>query len=93
MATIDGGTSAGVFSDWKQDAFPLFGKTGTAERYGHGDQSWYVAFVKHRSRPIVIATTVEDGGFGAEAAAPVTCRMLAEWYHQKARCTAAVVKE
>ena len=93
MATMGAGTSAGVFSDWNQDSFPLFGKTGTAERYGHGDQSWYVAFVQHRSRPIVIATTVEDGGFGAEAAAPVTCRMLAEWYHQKARCAAAVVKE
>ena len=41
----------------------------------------------------MIATTVEDGGFGAEAAAPITCRMLAHWFHQKARCAAAVVKE
>jgi len=92
-ATSGDGTSADVFKGWNQKSFPVYGKTGTAERAGHGDQSWYVCFVPNQSRPIVLAVTVEDGGFGAEAAAPVTCRMLAEWYHQKARCSAAVVKE
>ncbi len=93
LATIGDGTSAGVFSDWKHDAFPIYGKTGTAERKPHGDQSWYVAYVAHKSKPIVIATTVEEGGFGAEAAAPITCRMLAQWFDQKSRCAAAVVTE
>ena len=35
------------------------------------------AYVRDRTRPIVIAVTVEEGGFGAEAAAPIACRMLA----------------
>jgi cell division protein FtsI/penicillin-binding protein 2 len=35
------------------------------------------------SKPIVLAVTVEDGGFGAEAAAPVARVMLAEWFNQK----------
>ena len=33
--------------------------------------------------PIVLAVTVEDGGFGAEAAAPIARVMLAEWFDQK----------
>ena len=34
------------------------------------DQSWYVCYVPRSSRPIVVAVTVEQGGFGAETAAP-----------------------
>jgi penicillin-binding protein 2 len=83
MATVGDGTSADVFRGWDQDAFPVYGKTGTAERPGHGDQSWYVCYVPNASKPIVLAVTVEDGGFGAEAAAPVARVMLAEWFDQK----------
>ena len=94
MATIGDGTSAGIFRDWNQDSFPIYGKTGTAERPPRPrDQSWYVAYVPHKGKPIVIAATVEEGGFGAEAAAPIVCRMLARWYDQKASCAATAVKE
>ncbi len=87
LSTMGDGTSAKVFADWNQNAFPLYGKTGTAERgILRLDQSWYVAYVPDKSRPIVIATTVEDGGFGSDAAAPIACRMLATWYHQQASC-------
>jgi penicillin-binding protein 2 len=82
-ASAPGGTSADVFKGWNQSAYPVFGKTGTAERPGHGDQSWYVCFVPNASRPIVLAVTVEDGGFGAEAAAPIARVMLAQWFNQK----------
>jgi penicillin-binding protein 2 len=83
LATIGDGTSADVFRGWNQEAFPVYGKTGTAERPGHGDQSWYVCYVPNGSKPIVLAVTVEDGGFGAEAAAPVARVMLADWFNQK----------
>ena len=78
-----GGTSADVFA-----GFPLtvYGKTGTAERPGQADQSWYVAYVNAQKRPIVVAVTVEKGGFGAEAAAPAACRILAHWFDQRASC-------
>ncbi len=80
-----GGTSYDVFSDWNQAAYPVFGKTGTAERVVDGakvDQSWYVAFVPHKSKPIVVAVTVEKGGFGAESAAPAVRQILARWFDQ-----------
>jgi penicillin-binding protein 2 len=82
-ASEPGGTSADVFAGWPHDQFPVFGKTGTAERQPKRDQSWYVAYVPDPRRPIVIAATVEEGGFGAATAAPIVCRMLAKFYDQK----------
>jgi penicillin-binding protein 2 len=84
-ASQPGGTSADVFKEWNQDQYPVYGKTGTAERPGHADdQSWYVCYASNQGRrPIVIAVTIEDGGFGAEAAAPAARLMLAQWFHQE----------
>ncbi|MEA2250105.1 MAG: penicillin-binding protein 2 [Solirubrobacteraceae bacterium] len=80
-ATLSG-TSADVFRGWPQSQYPVFGKTGTAERgVGHRDQSWYVCYVPDPVRPIVLAVTVENGGFGAEAAAPVARTILSKWFN------------
>jgi penicillin-binding protein 2 len=87
QSTLDDGTSADVFSGWNQAKFPVYGKTGTAERPPRPDQSWYAAYVPSATKPIVIVATVEDGGFGAEAAAPAVCKMLATWFSQPDRCS------
>jgi penicillin-binding protein 2 len=79
-ASEAGGTSADVFAGWPQDQLPVYGKTGTAERQPKADQSWYVAYVPDPKRPIVVAVTVEEGGFGAARAAPIACGMLAKFY-------------
>jgi penicillin-binding protein 2 len=82
QATTDG-TSADVWKGWNQDRYPVFGKTGTAQRNNRpNDQSWYVCFVNDPVHPIVVAVTVEDGGFGAEAAAPIARTIVSKWYHQ-----------
>jgi len=85
-----GGTSAAVF-----EGFPrtVYGKTGTVQRPGQPDHAWYVAYVKDPKRPIVVAVTVEKGGFGAETAAPAACRILAQWYGVDAECKAAQVPD
>ncbi|GAC1437355.1 MAG: penicillin-binding protein 2 [Solirubrobacteraceae bacterium] len=77
-ASAQGGTSAEVFK-----GFPrvVYGKTGTAQYTYQDDQSWYVAYAPDAQRPIVIAMTVEKGGFGAEAAAPAVRLMLSQWFH------------
>jgi len=75
------GTSGFDFQGWNQRRFPVFGKTGTAQT-GQGDQAWYVCYVPDRARPITIAVTVERGGFGSEAAAPVARWMLGQWFGQ-----------
>jgi len=64
-------------------SFPrlVYGKTGTAVHANARDQSWYVAYAPDARRPIVIAFTVEQGGFGAAAAAPAVRLMLSQWFH------------
>jgi penicillin-binding protein 2 len=76
-ASAPGGTSADVFAGFGR---PVYGKTGTAERPGHADQSWYVCYSPDPRRPIVVAVTVEEGGFGAEAAAPAARLILSQWF-------------
>ncbi|HEX6618764.1 MAG TPA: penicillin-binding transpeptidase domain-containing protein, partial [Solirubrobacteraceae bacterium] len=81
-ATIHG-TSADVWKGWDQSRYPVFGKTGTAQRLNRpNDQSWYVCFVNDPQHPIVVAVTIEDGGFGADAAAPVARTIVSKWFHQ-----------
>lgn len=84
-ASEPGGTSADVFGGFPHT---VYGKTGTAERPGQADQSWYVAYVNHSTRPIVVAVTIERGGFGAETAAPAACQILAAWFNAGAGCQA-----
>ncbi|HEX5780719.1 MAG TPA: penicillin-binding transpeptidase domain-containing protein, partial [Solirubrobacteraceae bacterium] len=81
-ATADGGTSSDVFSDFPYRDM-LYGKTGTAERAPNPDQSWYVCYVDHPTKPIVVVTTIERGGFGAETAAPAARLILNEWFDLK----------
>ena len=77
------GTSADVWKGWDQSRYPVFGKTGTAQRLNRpNDQSWYVCFVNDPQHPIVVAVTIEDGGFGADAAAPVARTIVSKWFHQ-----------
>ena len=80
-ASAPQGTSADVWTGWNQERDPVYGKTGTAERAGQVEQSWYMCYVGDASRPIVIAVTVEQGGFGAETAAPIARLMASQWYH------------
>ena len=79
-ASEPGGTSADVFKD-----FPVrvAGKTGTAERTGYEDQSWYVALAPYPDVKYVVAVTAEEGGFGAETAAPAARRILAALFDLK----------
>ncbi len=79
--TIDG-TAAPVFKGWPQNRYPVYGKTGTAVRNNQpNDQAWFAAYVPDKARPIVVVATVENGGFGAVAAAPVVKTMLSKWFN------------
>lgn len=81
-ANDPGGTSAPVFA-----GFPITvaGKTGTAQRGNQGDQSWYGAVAPYSDPRIVVVATVEQGGFGAEAAAPAARRILAAYFGIKGK--------
>ncbi len=76
-AGAPGGTSADVFAGFP---YPVYGKTGTAERAPNPDQSWYAAYVDDPVKPIVVVVTIEKGGFGAETAAPAARLILSKWF-------------
>jgi penicillin-binding protein 2 len=85
------GTSRGVFAGAE---YVAAGKTGTAqvigirqnERYDarriaerHRDHSLFVAFAPADAPRLALAVIVENGGFGAQAAAPIARRVF-DWY-------------
>jgi penicillin-binding protein 2 len=91
-ASQPGGTSADVWAGWNQSQHPVYGKTGTAQHEGKEDQSWYMCFVSDPRHPIVIAVTVEQGGFGAETAAPIARLIAAKWFSQPEKFVAGSSK-
>lgn len=76
------GTSYAVFGGFP---VPVAGKTGTAERPPYGDQSWYVVLAPYPDPEIVVAVTFEEGGFGADTAAPAAYQILSEHFEKKAK--------
>jgi penicillin-binding protein 2 len=91
-ASQPGGTSADVWAGWNQAAHPVFGKTGTAQHDGKTDQSWYMCYIADPAHPIVIAVTVEQGGFGAETAAPIARLIASKWFGQPEKFVAGSSK-
>ncbi len=91
-ASEPGGTSADVWAGWNQTEHPVYGKTGTAEHAGKEDQSWYMCYVGDPKRPIVLAVTVEQGGFGAETAAPIARLLAAQWFGKEKKFVAGSSK-
>jgi penicillin-binding protein 2 len=80
-AQSQGGTSCSSFC-----GFPIqvAGKTGTAERSIYKpNQSWYLVLAPYPNPKIVTAVTIEEGGFGAESAAPAAKQILEAYFsHQ-----------
>lgn len=78
-AQSPGGTSDAVFGNFPKQ---VYGKTGTAQYTGQNDYSWYVCFVPAWAthKPILVVVHVEQGGFGAVAAAPVAREILSQWF-------------
>jgi penicillin-binding protein 2 len=83
----DAAQSAGGTSDDVMGNFPeqVYGKTGTAQYDGQQDYSWYSCFVPSwaTSTPIEVVVWVEQGGFGAQAAAPAARQILSQWFFGK----------
>lgn len=76
-AQSPGGTSYAVFGGFPID---VAGKTGTAQRLGHEDQSWYAVLAPYPNPRIVTVVTIEEGGFGAESAAPAALQILEAYF-------------
>jgi penicillin-binding protein 2 len=80
------GTATAVFG-----SFPttIAGKTGTAQKQVEGlgllDQSWFCGYGPANTGEvptIAVCVVIENGGFGAEAAAPAALKIFQEYFHQ-----------
>jgi penicillin-binding protein 2 len=80
-AQSPGGTSYSVFGGFP---VPVAGKTGTAQRTGQSDQSWYSVLAPYPNPRVVVTVTVERGGFGVQSAAPIAEQILSQYFHAKA---------
>jgi penicillin-binding protein 2 len=72
-----GGTASSVFAPCSLD---VAGKTGTAERPPFQDTSWFAGIVPAERPRYVVVATVEQGGFGAETAAPIVRNIMSRIY-------------
>jgi penicillin-binding protein 2 len=74
------GTAAGVFTGFPFSQDDLAGKTGTAQVVGKQDTSVFVAITPPDPAPdqpqYVVVALVEEGGFGADTAAPIVRRVV-----------------
>jgi len=73
VTTDPKGTAAGAFSGFR--AFPVAGKTGTAQVFGKQDTALFVSFAPATDPQYVVAVVMEESGFGGAAAAPVARRI------------------
>jgi penicillin-binding protein 2 len=74
------GTSYKVFGGYPIE---VAGKTGTAQRPPYEDQSWYAVLAPYPNPKIVTVVTMEEGGFGADAAAPAAKEILDAYFAKR----------
>ena len=86
------GTAYNVFGNYP---IPIAGKTGTAQKIvsipgagflGEQDQSWWCGYgpVNEPEPPqIVVCALIENGGFGAEAAAPAALQVFKQFFREQ----------
>jgi penicillin-binding protein 2 len=84
------GTSTSVFGNYP---VPIAGKTGTAQKIvtmpgytGEQDQSWWCGYGPANSTEppqIVVCALIENGGFGAEAAAPAALKVFQQFFKEQ----------
>jgi penicillin-binding protein 2 len=68
------------FSFNTYDGVPVAGKTGTAQRIGKQDTSWFAGIMNPENDPAhpqyAVVAMVEQGGFGADVSAPIVRRII-----------------
>jgi penicillin-binding protein 2 len=87
QATHSGvGTSTSVFGTFP---IPIAGKTGTAQKdpsTDQKDQSWWCGYGPAESTTppeLVVCALIENGGFGADAAAPAALQVFKEYFKKQ----------
>ncbi|MBR3722696.1 MAG: cell division protein FtsI [Selenomonadaceae bacterium] len=60
----------------KVSGIRVAGKTGTAENSSDKEHSWFIGFAELEKRKIAFAILIENGGSGADTAAPIARKLI-----------------
>jgi penicillin-binding protein 2 len=69
--TKPGGTAGGTFAGFPFNQMDIAGKTGTADHIGQKPTSVFMSFAPAANPQYAVGVIIDQGGFGADAAAPV----------------------
>lgn len=58
------------------EGLDIYAKSGTAESGSYRPDAWFVGFIDDENAPYAFVVWIKEGGFGADAAAPVAARVL-----------------
>ncbi len=64
------GTGRAAFDGFDLDAYPVAGKTGSAEALGARSTAWYASYGPTSEPEYAVVVVVDEGGIGGEVAAP-----------------------
>lgn len=68
----------GTAKNQNSKLYQIYGKTGTAENEGD-DHSIFIGFATLKNKTIAICVFIENGGFGADLAAPMASLMIEQY--------------
>ncbi|HKX68096.1 MAG TPA: penicillin-binding transpeptidase domain-containing protein [Intrasporangium sp.] len=68
--TRPGGSAGSAFAGFPQDRFPVAGKTGTGEVFGHAATAWFAGYGPTTRPRYAVVVVVGQGGSGSQVAAP-----------------------
>ncbi|NLG23661.1 MAG: penicillin-binding protein 2 [Actinomycetales bacterium] len=69
------GTGAPAFAGFDLAAYPVAGKTGSAESFGERSTAWYASYGPTTDPRYAVVVVVEQGGIGGDIAAPAARRI------------------
>lgn len=72
------GTSSALFGNYP---VAVDGKTGTAQIGNGNDDSWYASWAPANDPKVVVIVLIENGGYGADAAAPAARDIYDAYFH------------
>ena len=70
------GTAYSAFRNFDQRAFPIAGKTGTAQVNGKDDTALFAGYGPIGDPQAAVTVVIEQGGFGSQSAAPVARKVF-----------------
>ncbi|WP_018131536.1 penicillin-binding protein 2 [Effusibacillus pohliae] len=85
MRDVTGKPYGTAYQTFKDAAYSVAGKTGTAETGRGEDNALFIGFAPYENPQIAIAVVVPEGGHGADSSGPIARKMLDAFFQEGIR--------